>query len=92
MKLTREEAIEVVHNGSNDWRLIDENIEDEYKMVLYMQGIFQHVPTGDFYEFYWGRSTDSWELDDEYVFHEEIVEPTQVKKTLVTIEKWMPVK
>ena len=84
MKLTKEEATDVVWSCSDDWQEVSntKEIVDQRRWATTHREIFLHIPTQDTYEFVW--DTGSTEMQDEQPFeNEEFYEPTQVWPHLV---------
>ena len=94
MILTIEEAQAVVwRDNTTDWKYVPntESIEDEYKDILQMTAIFEHVPSGKFYQFYWDKGTyynESVDYDNMFGWGEDDVRPTEVHQVEKTVTVW----
>lgn len=102
MKLSAEEARDVIWGDSEDWKAVsDKQIEDQrcwvtvfsrvFQRVTVFSRVFQHIPSGKYYEFCWEKGSTEYQEQQPFEY-EEFVEPVEVHKVAVTVEKWMPVE
>lgn len=90
MKLTAEEAREVVWDDHEDFTTIEKEITDTSRWSIQYEGVFKHEPTGKFYSADW--SVGATEQQDESPFeYETEVEFTEVAPQEITIIKYLPV-
>lgn len=87
MKLSSEDALNLVYDELEDWQKIESHIVGHSRWSVQHEGIYQYMPTGKFYKFKW--SVGATEYQDESPFqYEDEVEPIEVQPTFVTVQKW----
>lgn len=91
MKLTKQEAQDVVNRDAVDWSPITgETITDHSRWSYTKERVFQHVPSGKFYLFMW--SVGATESQDEGPFeYQDTYEPVEVEAKQKTITVFEPV-
>ena len=90
MKLTGEEAREIVEEANEDWKEIESKIVDNSRWSIHHQGIFQHISTGKYYGFYW--STGATEYQDERPFeYDKEIEVIEVHQVPEVVQVWRTV-
>jgi len=91
MKLTGQEAREVVWEEHPDWEQASSpEIYDTSRWSNLFSGVFKHLPTDKYYEFCWSQGAT--ECQDEQPFeYEKEVEPILVEKQIVQVEKWVAI-
>lgn len=92
MKLTVEEATDVVYNSHEDWSMVKgtKKTVDNSRWSIIKEAIFVYKPTGKFYEFNW--ACPATEMQEQDPFCEEFVEPVEVIEKEVMIKQWVPVE
>jgi hypothetical protein len=91
MKLTAEEARAVIYEDTDDWSKLyeTETISNHSRWAVGVECVFQHLPTGKFYEFYWERGATEYQDQQPYEY-EKFVEPIEVVEKEVVIKQWVP--
>jgi len=88
MKLTGEEAREMVYDDHEDFETIETKIVDTSRWSILSEGVFKHIPTGKFYQTSW--SSGATEMQDESPFeYEEEVELDEVEAKEVLVTQWV---
>ena len=83
MKLTQEEGNEVVWEDSEDWVKIESNIVDQRRWVTVHEGIFEHIPSGKFYQMSWECGSTEQQYQKPFEYNDpELTEVHQVEKTI----------
>lgn len=91
MKITGDEAREMVYDDHEDFEEVESSIIDTSRWSIIHEGVFKHIPTGKFYQTSW--STGATEMQDESPFeYESEVELEEVEQQEVTVIKWVPKK
>ncbi len=93
MKLTGEEARNVVHDDHEDWKPVagTEETENHERWTVGYSGVFKHIPSGKFYSFYW--TVGATESQDQCAYeYETEVEVVEVVLKLVQVEQWVGVE
>lgn len=90
MKLTGEEARNVVYNDHDDWKPVKgtRKTEDHERWTVGYTEVFEHIPTKKFYSFYWTKGATEHQDQSAYEDEEE-VEPYEVVRKLVQTEQWV---
>jgi len=91
MKLTAEEAREVVWEDHEDFTTIEKKIVDTSRWSIQYEGIFQHTPTGKFYSVDWQIGATEYQDESPFEYEKE-VEFTEVAPQEITVIKYLPVK
>ena len=92
MKLTGEEARDVVYDDAEDWQQVEETtIDGHSRWSIQKSGVFRHIPTDTHYRFDWqvGATESQDELAYEY---DDFYEPTKVELKEVVIKRWEDVQ
>ena len=89
MKLTGEEARNIVWGEDEDWDEVEDHVVDNSRWSIFHEGIFKHTLTGRHYEFFW--SVGATESQDERPFEgEDEVKPVEVAQREVLVKQWVP--
>lgn len=87
MKLTGDEARDIVWEDHEDWEQIEAYPTGSGRWSIWQEGIFLHKPTGKYYQFNW--SFGATEQQDESPFeYEEEVEPVEVVQVEKVVKVW----
>ncbi len=86
MKLTREEAQDIVCDDHVGWKTVETNIVDTNRWSIIYEGIFEHGPSGKFYELSW--SVGATEQQDESPFEYEDPTPIEVHQVEKLVKVW----
>lgn len=87
MKLTGDEAREVLWCESEDWQEIESKVVGNSRWSIHHEGIFEYIPTNKYYKFKW--STGATEYQDEKPFqYQKEVTPVEVRKVAKMVEVW----
>lgn len=85
MKLTSEEARNMVFGDHEDFNEVEINITDTSRWSILYEGVFKHLPTGKFYSTDW--SVGATESQDERAFeYDDEVELVEVEETQVMVK------
>jgi len=90
MKLTPQEALDIVCGDDDAWREEEdsEKITGHDRWNIYKTAIFEHTPDHKFYRFSWGQGAT--EIQDTEPFeYEEEYEPTEVVKQQRMVYLWV---
>jgi len=87
MRLTSDEAADIVFELHEDWKKIDVEITDQGRWDLSKSGIFKQVSTGKFYNFDWREP--GTEIQDCDPFTDEYYDPYEVEQTQVLVTQWI---
>ena len=91
MKLTGEEARRVVWGDHEDWGYaIRELTDGNNRWSIFKSGIFEHKPTGKFYEFAWSVGATEMQDEQPFEFEKEVI-PVEVHEVEVTKKEWVVV-
>lgn len=90
MKLTGEEARNVVYDDHDDWKPVEGTEEQcgHNRWTVDYTGIFQHIPSGKFYCFCWDVGATEHQEQCAYENQTE-VEAEEVVKKLIQTEQWV---
>lgn len=91
MKLTPDEARDVVFDCHEDWKCVDgPNTNGHSRWSVRYEGVYQHIPTNKHYLFEWSKGAT--ESQDEQAFqYDKEVEPKLVERKAVTVMQWVEV-
>ena len=91
MKLSKEDARDMIRNGLEDWDMVQnsEKIVDQRRWVTVFEAIFEHKPSGKFYSMSW--EAGSTEGQDEQPFEYYEPELIEVELKEVIVKEWKPV-
>jgi hypothetical protein len=93
MKLTAEEARDIVFDCSDDWSTVQGTVEvtGKSRWSIYKEGVFLHKPSNKYYLFEW--QVGATEMQDEQPYeYVDYVEPTEVVLQEVVVKQWVPVQ
>jgi hypothetical protein len=83
VKLTKEEARDVVWEDHEDWETIEEDICSNSRWAIHMRGIFKHVPSGKFYELHWDKGATEYQEQQPFEYTDpDLIEVHQVEKVV----------
>lgn len=87
MKLTGQQAREIVCEYDENWEEIESNPVDTSRWSIHYEGIFKHIPTEKYYKFKWrvGATEDQDERPFEYA--KEVI-PVEVHKVEKVVQVW----
>lgn len=93
MKITKEEAIDVVFNNSPDWKSVEKEIVGQRRWVTEYESIHKHIPSGKYYRFYYDlpSTESSGDWMDTLWLDETEVEIEEVEQVEVAKLVWMGV-
>ena len=94
MRLTEQEARNVVWDDSEDWENVagTEEIVDQRRWVTVRSVIYKHTPTQKYYQFFYERGSTENVGDIKPFEGDKFYEPLEVELKKVEVEKWIPVK
>ena len=84
MKLTKEEANDIVWEEHPGWEMVKDSLEKDDEIYKQMQGmwaVFEHKPSGKFYSLSWTHHHNDYGCDP---YEYEDPDPIEVFKTTVT--------
>lgn len=90
MKLTGEEAREIVEEANEDWKEIESKIVDNSRWSIHHKGVFQYIPTGKYYEFYWSVGATEYQEEQPFEYDKE-VEALEVHQVPEVVQVWRTV-
>lgn len=90
MKLTKDEACDIVCDDHDDWITVETNIVDNSRWSIMLEGIFQHGPTGKFYQLSW--NVGATEQQEETPFEYYDPEPVEVHQVEKMVKVWESVE
>jgi hypothetical protein len=92
MKLTGQEARDVVYDEADEWSEVKgtEEMVDQRRWVTVFEKVFLHVPSGKYYRFCYEQGSTECQESCLYEY-EDFVEPVEVELKEVTVSKWVPV-
>lgn len=85
MKIKKEHARNIIHGYHDHWETIEEKVIDQDRWTVNYEGVFKHIPTGNFYLTYWSVGYD--EPPENYILSDE-VEFTEVQQVEKLIKVW----
>ena len=89
MKLSKDEARDVIWDDHEDWREIESNVIDNNRWSIVHKGVFKHTPTNKYYSVNW--RTGATEMQDERPFeYEDEIEFVEVEQVEVVVKQWKP--
>lgn len=91
MKLTRDEAREVIYGDHEDFEAVKGTVKiiDQGRWSTASEGVFLHKPSGKHYLLNWSQG--STESQDESPFEYSDPDPVEVESKEVTVIEWVPV-
>ena len=90
MKLTGDEAREIVWKCNKDWKQIEYDLVDNDRWSLHYEGIFKHIPTEKYYKLQWSVGATEYQDEKPFQYTKEVI-PIEVHKVKKTIEAWEPI-
>lgn len=89
MKLTGQEAQDVVYEDHEDWQVVETETVGNSRWSVHKESICIHVPTGEHYLF--SYSVGATEYQEEHPFeYEKEVTPVKVVQKEVVRTEWVP--
>jgi hypothetical protein len=88
MKLTKEEACNIICDFENDWETVSTSVDSNSRWSIHKSGVFKHLPTNKFYRLKW--SEGATEYQDERPFEYSDPDPIEVRpveKTIIVYEQ-----
>ncbi len=91
MKLTAEEAREVVWDESADWEHVPgtTHIIDQRRWVTVLDAVFKHKPTGKFYSLSWERGSTEYQECLPFEYDGPVLEEVELREVVTT--EWVGV-
>lgn len=88
MKITQEEAFEILYDDDPNWIKVQEEITYHGRWSLDKFGVFQHIPTGKFYGMDWAVPATERQEVETFGYNEEVTltEVKPVERTVVVYE------
>jgi len=90
MKLTAEEAREIVWGDHEDWREVESTIIDQTRWEVIREGVFKHIPTDKHYSVCWGIGATEQQDTGPFEYEKE-VEFEEVVQKEVVVKQWVGV-
>lgn len=87
MKLTGDEAREIVRQCNEDWEQIKYTLIDSSRWSTHYQGIFKHIPTEKYYMLEWSKGLTGYQDEKPFQYHKEVI-PKEVYKVAKMVEVW----
>jgi len=88
MKLTSEEARDIVCEDTSTWQLVEEDFIDNTRWSIIYCAIHRHLESGKCYEFNYSVGATECQDESPYEFEDEVIvkEVHQVEKTVLVWE------
>lgn len=86
MRLTEQEARDIVYEDHEDWETVETEIEDTTRWSIVHSGVFKHLPTGKHYFTYW--SVGATETQDQQPFEYDEPVFNEVKQVEKVVKVW----
>jgi broad specificity polyphosphatase/5'/3'-nucleotidase SurE len=91
MKLTGDEARDVVYDNSPDWeQASSRTIVDQSRWETFYDQVFKNKTDNKFYQFDWSEGSTEEQDTQAYEYQTEY-EPVEVEEVEVTVKQWQPV-
>ena len=88
MKLSPEDARDIVWDDHEDWERITTEITGQTRWEVWRSGVFKHIPTNKHYSVEWG--VGATEMQDTQPFeYEKWVEFVEVVEKEVMVKQWV---
>ena len=87
MKLTGDEAREIVWECNKDWEQIEYDLVDNNRWSLFYEGVFKHIPTGKYYKFEWSKGATEYQDEKPFQYTKEVI-PVEVHSVEKTVQVW----
>jgi hypothetical protein len=90
LELTKEQAVEIAFGESDPalFTLEDEVMEDTSRWEIEYSRVFQHVPTGKYYQVYYRMGATEMQENMPFECDSFPLRPQQVRKVEKTVEVW----
>lgn len=90
MKLSPENARDVVYEDHEDWVTVESKTTDKTRWEVWYEGVFKYIPTGKHYSVSWG--VGATEMQDTRPFeYDKEVEFTEVVQKEVVVKQWVSI-
>ena len=89
MKLTGDEAREIVWECNEDWEQIEYELVDNNRWSLHYEGVFKHIPTEKYYKFEWSKGATEYQDEKPFQYTKEVI-PVEVHSVEKTVQVWGP--
>lgn len=88
MKLTAEEACEIIDGDHEDWEKVQKTITGKSRWSIHRQGIFRHLPTGKLYKLEWSEGATEQQSEEPFQYADpELIEVQAVEKVVTVYEE-----
>lgn len=87
IKLTDDEAREIVWDCNEDWKQIKCILLDISRWSAHYQGIFKHIPTEKYYMFKWSKGLTEGQDEKPFQYQKEVI-PIEVHRVTKVVEVW----
>lgn len=90
MKLTGDEAREVVWCESEDWQEIESKavkVVGNGRWSIHREEIFEYIPTNKYYKFKWITVATEYQDEEPFQYQKEVT-PVEVRKVTKMVEVW----
>lgn len=84
MKLSRQQAQDILYGETEDYEIIEDSIDDHSRWSVGHRLIVKHLPTGKFFRTYYSKGATEYQDEGPFEYEEE-VEFTEVVPTEVTV-------
>lgn len=92
MKLTPDEARDIIFDCHEDWLCVDGPTTDgKSRWSVRYTGVWKHVPSGEHYRFDYSKGATEQQDEQPYQDVDEVI-PTKVVATQVMVTQWLSVK
>jgi len=91
LKLTGKEARDIVNEEGDDFERVEEKMEDTTRWSIHYSAIHKQISTGKYFIFYFSRGATEMQDEEPYEYEDKVI-IQEVKKELVQVEQWVPVK
>ena len=88
MKLTREEARDIIWQDNEDWETVEEERVGHSRWSIQIESIVKHLPSDKFYRVYWSKGATEQQYEKPFENEDPVfTEVHQVEKTVV-VKSW----
>jgi hypothetical protein len=88
MKLSKEEACEIINDDHEEWDTIKIQTNGNSRWSIRKSGIFKHLPTGKFYELEWSQGATEHQDERPFQYSDpDPIEVHQVERVMIVYEK-----
>lgn len=88
MKLTAEQARDIVWESDEDWQSVEEEVVGNDRWSIHKTGVFKHIPTAKFYRFNWSVGATEYQDEQPYEYDKE-VEVAEVELREILVKQWV---